>query len=95
MIFSGRAGSGHFDDTVGAAKIATRFESAARRKGCELRNNARDGDKCVAFERWRCSHQALRVGMLRFREDFMCGAFFDDASGVHDGHAFRYLRYHA
>src|SRR5882672_11836071 len=95
MIFASRAESRHIGDTVGAAKFAARFEGAARWQSGELRNNA--GDRCerAAPQRWRGFQQALRVGMYRFREHISSGAFFDDTSGVHDGHAIRYLRNHA
>src|SRR6267143_3093456 len=94
MIFASRAESRHFGDTVGAAKFAARFESAARWHSRELRNSAGARRERAAPQRWRGFQQALRVGMFRFREHISRGAFFDDASGVHDGNAFRYLRNH-
>ena len=74
------------------AMRAARRESAARGKSIERRNRTGNRDQLFTRETWRCAQESFGVWVTRSAQNVRDGAFFHDASRIHDYDAIGDLR---
>jgi hypothetical protein len=92
-LYQRRQGAG----ALGDAECTARLEGAAGGHGLQWRDCAFDGFEGVGAIGFQVRHgvkKAASVRMCRETEDFIPGAEFDHASGIHYGHASGNLRDH-